>query len=162
MIAAHECDAAPIAALLAKHDRAFIIARGLHYATAREIALKLTETVQLLACPLTATDLVHGPIAALERPFPVWAIGGQDSSDVAVKEALERAHGAGAPTILTAPTGACLSADLNLPTAPAPSPLLAPLSAVISDHIVAHAAAQMRGLELNRPSPLLTKVPVTP
>ena len=74
----------------------FVIGRGLEYATAREIALKLTETCRVAAEPLTATDLVHGPLAALDPLFPVWAIASPDESLRAVVEAAARARMAGA------------------------------------------------------------------
>ena len=60
--------------------RMFVIGRGVEFATAREIALKLTETCRVAAEPLTATDLVHGPLAALDPFFPVWAIASPDES----------------------------------------------------------------------------------
>jgi glucosamine--fructose-6-phosphate aminotransferase (isomerizing) len=145
-IAAHRRAAGPIAALLTEHQRAFVTGRGLHYATTREIALALTQTAHVLACPISTTDLLHGPVAALEHPFPVWAIGGQDSTDVTVKAALDAAHRAGAPTILSAPIAACLHADHELATSPAPSPLVAPLLAALSGHAVAQQIAQHRAL----------------
>ena len=87
--------------------------------------------------------------------FPLWAIGGQDSTDSAVREGLRRAELVGSPTILTAPAAACLHADHHLSTPLAPTPVLAPLLAVLSGQIVADATAQLRGLD---PSPLTTKV----
>ena len=57
--------------------RMFVIGRGVEFATAREIALKLLETCRIAAEPLTATDLAHGPVAALDHLFPVWAIASQ-------------------------------------------------------------------------------------
>lgn len=144
-IAAHQRAAPDIAALLTEHERLFVTGRGLHYATARQIALNLTETAHVLAYPLSTTDLLHGPIAALQRPFPVWAIGGQDSTDTTVQDTLRRAGRAGAPTILTAPVAPCLTADHHLATPPAPTPLLAPLLAVLSGQVLAHAISHLRG-----------------
>jgi glutamine---fructose-6-phosphate transaminase (isomerizing) len=57
---------APLAAPFAFVGRMFVIGRGIEFATAREIALKLTETCRIAAEPLTATDLAHGPVAALD------------------------------------------------------------------------------------------------
>lgn len=54
--------------------RMFVIGRGVEFSTARELALKLLETCRIAAEPLTATDLAHGPVAALDPLFPVWAI----------------------------------------------------------------------------------------
>ena len=64
------------------------------FATAREIALKLLETCRIAAEPLTATDAAHGPIAALDSLFPVWAIASDDPTLPAVVEAVERARAA--------------------------------------------------------------------
>ena len=57
--------------------RMFVVGRGLEYSTAREVALKLTETCRVAAEPLTATDLSHGPVAALDPLFPVWTIASE-------------------------------------------------------------------------------------
>ena len=65
---------ASIAVPFASVGRMFVIGRGPEFATAREIALKLLETCQIAAEPLTATDLAHGPVAALDPLFPVWAV----------------------------------------------------------------------------------------
>ena len=59
---------------LAFVGRMFVIGRGPEFATAREISLKLLETCRVAAEPLTATDLIHGPVAALDGLFPVWTI----------------------------------------------------------------------------------------
>ncbi len=77
----------------------FVVGRGAEFATAREIALKLLETCRIAAEPLTATDLAHGPVAALDSLFPVWAIASDDATLPAVIEAVERAHEAGATIV---------------------------------------------------------------
>ena len=91
--------AAQVAAAFAFVGRMFVIGRGVEFATAREIALKLTETCRVAAEPLTATDLVHGPVAALDPFFPVWAIASPDESLRAVVEAAARAREAGAAVV---------------------------------------------------------------
>src|SRR6185312_4715956 len=72
--------------------RMFVIGRGTEFATAREIALKLLETCRVAAEPLTATDLSHGPVAALDPFFPVWAIASPDGTLSTVQEAAARIH----------------------------------------------------------------------
>ncbi len=67
-----------VAVALAFVGRMFVIGRGPEFATAREISLKLLETCRVAAEPLTATDLAHGPVAALDGLFPVWAIASDD------------------------------------------------------------------------------------
>ncbi len=48
-----------------------VTSRGYNYATAREAALKLKETCYVAAEPISAVDLLHGPIAVIARGFPV-------------------------------------------------------------------------------------------
>src|SRR5919198_1028447 len=76
-----------------------IAGRGIEFATAREVALKLTETCRIAAEPLTATDLAHGPVAALDSLFPVWTIASRDETLPAVLEAAGRAADAGAALV---------------------------------------------------------------
>ncbi|QBI21943.1 SIS domain-containing protein [Egibacter rhizosphaerae] len=49
------------------------VGRGYLYAIALEAALKLKETTSILAQGYSAADLRHGPIAVIERDFPVLA-----------------------------------------------------------------------------------------
>src|SRR4029079_11179796 len=76
--------------------RMFVIGRGPEFATAREIALKLLETCQIAAEPLTATDHAHAPVAALNPLFPVWSIASEDETLEAVVDATARGRAAGA------------------------------------------------------------------
>ena len=78
-IAVSQSAAKKLASAFGFTGRMFVIGRGLEFATARELALKLTETCGIAAEPLTATALVHGPIAALDPLFPVWAIASNDA-----------------------------------------------------------------------------------
>src|SRR4029078_383363 len=77
-------------------ERMFVIGRGFELPTAGDVALKLTETCRVAAEPLTATDLAHGPVAAIEALFPVWAIASHDETLAAVVAADVRARAAGA------------------------------------------------------------------
>jgi len=51
-------------------NECMVIGRGLNYATALEMALKLKETCYVVAEPFSAADLMHGPIALVEQGFP--------------------------------------------------------------------------------------------
>jgi glucosamine--fructose-6-phosphate aminotransferase (isomerizing) len=133
----------------------FVIGRGPEFATAREISLKLLETCRVAAEPLTATDLMHGPLAALDGLFPVWAIASDDESLPAVRDAAARAQGAGAALIASGPAAASIpGADFTVPV-PAPSvTLLSPLLSVVPGQLLAWALAQAKGLDPDRPAGL--------
>ena len=141
-----------IAVSLAFVGRMFVIGRGPEYATAREISLKLLETCRVAAEPLTATDLVHGPVAAIDGLFPVWTIASADESLPAVREATARARAAGA-TLIASGTAAdeIEGATHCLPVPAPPLPLLTPLLSVAPGQLLAWALAQAKGLDPDRP-----------
>jgi len=56
---------------LGEASAVFVAARGLGLGSAREIALKLAETLRLPAIGLSAAELQHGPRAALSSRTPV-------------------------------------------------------------------------------------------
>ena len=142
-----------LAVSLAFVGRMFVIGRGPEFATAREISLKLLETCRVAAEPLTATDLVHGPVAALDGLFPVWTIASADESLPAVREAAARAHEAGRALIAsgTAARRDCLRRP-HLPVPAPPFSLLTPLLSVAPGQLLAWALAQAKGLDPDRPT----------
>jgi glucosamine--fructose-6-phosphate aminotransferase (isomerizing) len=155
VVPALERDIQPLAAPFAFTGRMFVVGRGLEFATAREIALKLLETCRIAAEPLTATDLAHGPVAALDPLFPVWAIASEDETLPAVLEAAERVRGTGATLIASGSAARAVEdADYVLPTPKPPSPLHAPLLSVVPGQLFAWALAQAKGLDPDRPEGL--------
>jgi glucosamine--fructose-6-phosphate aminotransferase (isomerizing) len=144
-----------IAVQFAFVGRMFVVGRGLEFATAREVALKLTETCRVAAEPLTATDLAHGPIAALDPLFPVWTIASRDASLPAAVDAAARAREAGA-TILASGNAASEieGAAYTLPVPDAPNKLLAPILSVVPGQLFAAALADAKGLDPDRPNRL--------
>ena len=51
-----------------------VLGRGFEYATAREWSLKLKELAHVVADPYSAADFRHGPLALVERGYPVLAV----------------------------------------------------------------------------------------
>jgi glucosamine--fructose-6-phosphate aminotransferase (isomerizing) len=135
--------------------RMFVIGRGPEFATAREIALKLLETCRIAAEPLTATDLAHGPVAALDPLFPVWTIASHDDSLPAVVEAAGRVREAGATLVASGDAADSIAnADYVLRTPKPPSSLLSPLLSVVPGQLFAWAVARAKGLDPDRPEGL--------
>jgi len=75
---AHVTDAADSLVAAAQRYRTMqacvVVSRGHNYATAFEIALKLKELTYVLAEPYSSADFQHGPVALVERGFPVIAV----------------------------------------------------------------------------------------
>ncbi len=146
---------AEIAVSLAFVGRMFVIGRGPEFATAREISLKLLETCRVAAEPLTATDLMHGPVAALDGLFPVWTIASDDEALPAVLDAAARARAAGATVIASGGAAAQIEgAAFTVPVPKPPLALLSPLLSVAPGQLLAWALAQAKGLDPDRPAGL--------
>jgi glucosamine--fructose-6-phosphate aminotransferase (isomerizing) len=146
---------AELAVSLAFVGRMFVIGRGPEFATAREISLKLLETCRVAAEPLTATDLMHGPVAALDGLFPVWTIASDDETLPAVCDAAAKARAAGA-TVIASGTAAGRVEGAAF-TVPVPKPalgLLSPLLSVAPGQLLAWALAQAKGLDPDQPAGL--------
>jgi glucosamine--fructose-6-phosphate aminotransferase (isomerizing) len=55
-------------------DACVVASRGYNYSTAFEITLKLKELAYVLAEPYSLADFRHGPMAVVERDFPVISL----------------------------------------------------------------------------------------
>jgi glutamine---fructose-6-phosphate transaminase (isomerizing) len=147
-----------VAAPFTYTGRMFVVGRGAEFASAREIALKLLETCRIAAEPLTATDLAHGPVAALDPLFPVWLIASADKTLPAVVEAAKRARSAGATLIASGSRAdAITGAEYILATPKPASPLLGRLLSVVPGQLFAWAVARAKGLDPDTPRGL-TKI----
>jgi glucosamine--fructose-6-phosphate aminotransferase (isomerizing) len=152
LIRATESHITTVAVPFAYAGRMFVVGRGVEFATAREIALKLLETCRVAAEPLTATDLAHGPVAALDSLFPVWAIASDDETLPAILEAVTRAQDAGATVVASGSAAEAIpDADYVLPVPRPPSSLLSPLLSVVPGQLFAWALAKTKGLDPDEP-----------
>jgi glucosamine--fructose-6-phosphate aminotransferase (isomerizing) len=79
-----------IAARFQYAERLVLTARGYSYATAREAALKLMETSYLSAMAFSGADLLHGPMAMIDRSVPVIAITSSGKGGQAMEPVLAR------------------------------------------------------------------------
>jgi glucosamine--fructose-6-phosphate aminotransferase (isomerizing) len=138
--------AARAARRLAGAGRAVVVARGINYPTAHEIALKLKELALLLAEPYSSADFQHGPIAMAEPGLPVILVsppGARTEEELsALGTALVKR---GSDVIWVGPRG---RGSIPLPSVPE---LLSPLVAVVPGQLLALHAALVRGLDPEKP-----------
>lgn len=150
-----ERDVARVAMAFAYIGRMYVIGRGIEFGTAREVALKLTETCRVAAEPLTATDLAHGPIAAVDSMFPVWTIASRDESLPAVLEAAARVIEAGATVVASGNAAREIDGAAHvLPVPEPPHPILSPLLSAVPGQLFAGALAHAKGLDADYPAGL--------
>jgi len=141
---------------LADARNLFVVGRGLGLSAAQEAALKLKETCGLHAEAFSAAEVQHGPMALVERDFPVLFFTQDDDTLASTLDVAARFRERGARVrIARADTHAG-----DLPFAPTPHPACAPIAAVHAFYYAANALAVRRGRDPDVP-PHLRKVTET-
>jgi glucosamine 6-phosphate synthetase-like amidotransferase/phosphosugar isomerase protein len=154
--AAEMLEAAPAAEALAERlvdvGTLVVSGRGFAYSTALEVALKLKETCYLTAVGLSYADLVHGPIAIVDRHTPALLVAAADGPMVPEMTGLARrvaATGAEVYGIGGDPEfAAACHAALPGPSLPEH---LAPFALVVPGQLLAEALARAKGLDPDAP-----------
>ena len=80
--------------------RAVTVGRGLNYANALEFGLKLMETCYVVTERFSAADLMHGPIALVERAFPVFVFAPGGVTWPSISDVLDRLRELKAETLI--------------------------------------------------------------
>ncbi|MEK7546439.1 MAG: glutamine--fructose-6-phosphate transaminase (isomerizing) [Patescibacteria group bacterium] len=145
----------------AKH--VVFLGRTMHHPIALEGALKLKETSYIHAEGYASGELKHGPIAMIERDFPVIALAPRDSVFEKVKSNLEEVRARGARTFaVTTKRGA---RDLGRAAEhcleiPETHPLVQPILSVIPLQLLAYETSIAKGLDVDKPRNLAKSVTV--
>lgn len=71
-------------------ENCVVVGRGMNYGNAYELALKLMETCYVVAERFSSADFLHGPVAVVERRFPVVLFGPSGVTQRGSAELLER------------------------------------------------------------------------
>jgi glucosamine--fructose-6-phosphate aminotransferase (isomerizing) len=126
--------------------------RGLAYASALELALKLKEACYLHAMGLSYADLLHGPIAVVDAYTPaiIVAAGTGPALDGAIKLA-QRVTAAGATTLAVGGgPGLARECRIALPGPRLPE-WLAPIGLIVPGQLLTEALARRLGLNPDSP-----------
>jgi glucosamine--fructose-6-phosphate aminotransferase (isomerizing) len=129
-----------------------VVGRGFNYATAFEVALKMKETSYLVAEPYSPADLLHGPVAMIDRGFPVLLVApsGRVLPDLAHLAGQLEARRAEVVAISDDP-GVLARARASLPLPPGAPEWVSPMVAVVPGQLWAVALARTRGLDPDEP-----------
>jgi glutamine---fructose-6-phosphate transaminase (isomerizing) len=125
---------------LATATSLYVVGRGVGLGAAQELALKLKETCRVHAEAFSTAEVLHGPVALVDRDYPIIAIEQADQTAAANRDVLAK---------LTA-MGATLH---RCPALDAPA-IIAPLCQVQSFYLGVPALAAARGLDADAPSHL--------
>jgi len=137
------------------------LGRGYHYATAKEMALKLMETCYLPAQPFSIADFMHGPIAMLHEGFPtiLFVTRGKMSSNMI--ELAKNLHSKGSETIIFSNTTETKRyATLHFMMPRSFPEIATPVTYIIPGQIFAYYLSVAKGLDPDNPK-FLNKVTLT-
>ena len=157
--------AEPIQSLAQKYSgyRNFMyIGRGINYPIALEGALKLKEISYLHAEGYAAGELKHGPIALLDKNFPVLAIVTQSATAEKVASNVQEVLARDAPVLALVSEGDHTLDDIvtDLVEVPAVSEFLSPVVNVVAMQLFAYFVATERGCNVDQPRNLAKSVTV--
>jgi glucosamine--fructose-6-phosphate aminotransferase (isomerizing) len=132
-----------------------VVARGLNYANAFELSLKLMETCYVVAERFSSADFLHGPIAMIERGFPVILFLPPGKVFADLSRLAARLRQLGARTLLISSDGVRLPVASRVIRVPCRLPeLFTPIPYIIPGQLLAAALAEAKGLDPDRPREL--------
>src|SRR5207244_13268806 len=138
-----------------------VIARGVNYGTAFEIALKVRELSGAPFEAFSSADLLHGPIAALKSGRPAIVIAPSGRTLASMSVALEKVRERGAEVIAISDDVKFLAeSETALPLVQGVPEWLSPLLTVVPGQVAAVRLATLRDADVDRPVGL-TKITLT-
>ena len=136
-------------------EHCVVVGRGLNYANAYEFAIKLMETCYVIAERFSSADFLHGPIAIVERHFPVFLFAPPGPTLAGTKELLGKLKGLGAETVVISSEASALKAAARgLKVKGRIAETLTPIPYIIPAQLFAALLAQAKGLSPDRPRSL--------
>ena len=136
-------------------ENCVVVGRGLAYANAYEFALKLMETCYVVAERFSSADFLHGPVAMIERHFPVILFAPPGVMLAGTKDLIRRLQELRADTLVI--TGDIEAATMGSRSIIMPRDIdefLAPIPYIIPAQLFAALLAEAKGLDPDKPRSL--------
>ncbi|MDQ4119957.1 MAG: SIS domain-containing protein [Acidobacteriota bacterium] len=136
-------------------ENCVIVGRGLNYGNSYELALKLMETCYVVAERFSTADFFHGPLAVVERRFPVILFAPTGVTKTGTLDLLKKLHEAGADTFsITNDEETAFLSSRNLRMPAEIDEFLSPIPFVIPAQLFAAHLATAKGLNPDKPRSL--------
>jgi len=136
-------------------ENCVVVGRGLIYANAYEMALKLMETCYVVAERFSSADFLHGPLAIVERHFPIMIFAPPGVTLAGVNELLGRLQELRADTLVITADEAAASASTRAIMMPGEiSETLSLIPYIIPAQLFAALLADAKGLNPDAPRSL--------
>lgn len=136
-------------------ENCVVVGRGMNYGNAYELALKLMETCYVVAERFSSADFFHGPLAIVERRFPVILFGAKGATSQSSIDLLGRLRELNADCLSI--TNDDQVADLSTHSIRLPSDIdefLLPIPFIIPAQLFAAHLSEAKGLDPDAPRSL--------
>lgn len=133
-------------------QRCVVIGRGLNYATAFELSIKMKELTYATAEPYSSADFLHGPIAVVDSGFPVIVVAPSGKLLPESLEFIRQLKQLRAEVIVLSDDPE--AAGLGTSALPLPVKLVeqvSPIAAIVPGQIFAMYLAHTRGVDVDHP-----------
>lgn len=136
-------------------DHCVVVGRGLNYANAYEFAIKLMETCYVVAERFSSADFLHGPIAMVERTFPVFLFAPPGKTFPGMKDLLRTLTKLGAETIvISSETAVLTKATRGFRIPERIGEMLSPIPYIVPAQLFTALLAKAKGLSPDHPRSL--------
>ncbi|HZH34373.1 MAG TPA: SIS domain-containing protein, partial [Pyrinomonadaceae bacterium] len=136
-------------------ENCVVVGRGLNYGNSYELALKLMETCYVVAERFSSADFFHGPLAMVERRFPVILFAPAGKTKQGTVDLLERLHELHADTFsITNDESVAGLSSRTLQMSAEIDEFLSPIPFVIPAQLFAAHLAAAKGLNPDEPRSL--------
>lgn len=136
-------------------ERCVVVGRGLNYANAYEFSIKLMETCYVVAERFSSADFLHGPIAIVERDFPVFVFAPPGPTLRGMRELLARLADLNAERVVISGDRRALgAASRSIALPESDGDLLSAIPYIIPAQLFAALLAATKGLDPDRPRSL--------
>lgn len=143
-----------------KINSCYYLGRGLGLGVAMEGALKMKEIAYVHAEAYPAGESKHGPIALVEKGFPVIFISLGNIDRELIESNIEEMKSRDAITIAIAPKGSEFKSADHLIKMPKIHPYVLPIAAIVPLQLLAYYVAVNRGHDPDKPRNLAKTVTV--
>lgn len=140
-----------IANCLKDSKNLFVLGRGYNYSSAYEISLKLKELTYILAHPYSTAEFLHGPIAVVEKGFPVMVISCKGAVSSAIPTICETLSSLGARKLLITNQRERVMKNILAFEIPDCQEWLSPFPVAIAGQVIALQTALLKGIDPDRP-----------
>lgn len=129
-----------------------VIGRGFNYATAFELSLKMKELTYTIAEPYSSADFLHGPVALVDRGFPVFVVAPDGKMNAQMEALVDKVQQRHAEVAILSDLDSVLSkSEQSIPLPMNVPEWLSPITSIIPGQMFAMYLAHTRGFDVDNP-----------